>query len=264
MLHERHSVRQPRVTGNARRLTQVVLVLSATAVAAYIVADRDDPTSPNVGFDMLGYLDSRVAAQEDEKDVRCWSSFCKLQMFVAGAPIDEDAVAARIEEHRQLIESIWQQASREHVDGPVISAAAVKDVLRRRFPHVDDDVQGTTFVLEGITGPIQIGSEELTDYSDTIEPWRLLQAWASSHTDDAGRLALSPSLDEEALVALYNFLKVYDLAILKHARTIAREHKLAVVDEPTMVAAFDLESRLVRSPKPPRYGPETDSGSLQD
>jgi hypothetical protein len=140
----------------------------------------------------------------------------------------------------------------------------VEEILRSRFPHVVDDVRGTTFALEGIAGPIQIATEELTDYSDTIEPWRLLQAWASSHTDASGRLTLSPPFGEEALAVLYRFLRVYDLAVLKHARTIARDNKRTVVDEPTMAAAFELESRLLRSAGPSRDDSGRTVGALQD
>ena len=54
------------------------------------------------------YLDGRVGVQENQKNVRCWSSFNKLQeMFITNCEISEEAKSERIEKHMRLIRSIW-------------------------------------------------------------------------------------------------------------------------------------------------------------
>ena len=224
------------------RLLQALVVAGALVVAAYLLAAPTAQQSPQ--FDMLSYLDGRVAAQEDEKDVRCWSSFCKLQMFLTGAAFDDDAFGVRIEEHMKLLESIWEETSREAGDSALISANDVSKVLARRFPYHFDAAQGATFELGDVLPRIHIDADALKDYSDTIEPWRLMQTWASRHTDAAGKLELEPQFDEQALAQMYEFLRTYDLAILKHARQIAETKKLARVDAGSMSEAFSLESKL--------------------
>lgn len=228
----------------SRRWIQFVIVLVALVVAIYLVTGSESVSVTSPQFDMLSYLDSRVAAQEDVKDVRCWSSFCKLQMFLIGAPIDDEAVGVRIEKHMELIESIWEDVGSAKPDQRVIGPDDVSTVLVRRFPYQYDALTGAMFELEGVAEPIYVGSEAIKDYSDTIEPWRLLQTWASQHTNASGGLTLSPPLDKEALHFLSNFLRIYDLTILKHARAIAEEKKLAAVDASSMSEAFNLESKL--------------------
>lgn len=227
-----------------KRLTQILIVLAAMVVAIVLVVQTDSSTFPPP-FDMLTFLDTQVATQEDGKDVRCWSSVCKLQMFLTGAVIGEDAITVRIESHMQLIESLWEQGRDEHPHASMISSDTVKQLLDRRFPHQQIRT-GVQFDLGSNLNPINIVQDAMQDYSDTVEPWRLLQTWASRHTDKNGRLTLTPQFDRDALHALHGFLLKYDLAIFRHARRIAEENKASRVDASAMSEAFDLESKLQR------------------
>lgn len=216
-------------------VAQVLVVLAALAVAIVLVTQGNTSGEPD--FDMLAYLDSRIATQEDVKDVRCWSSFCKLQMFLTGVEIAPDAVGVRIESHMKLIQSIWEESGKNS-RGSLIPAPAVSEVLQRRFPSATSD-EGTTFDFGEDKKLITVGPDALKDYSDTIEPWRLLQTWASRHTGDSGKLELKRQFDEEALGVMYEFLRAYDLAILQRAREIARDRKIANIDAKAMSAAFE-------------------------
>jgi hypothetical protein len=188
---------------------------------------------------MLSYLDEKVAVQEDAKDVRCWSSFCKLQMFLAGAPINDAAISVRIEKHMELIESIWNEARIARPQARLIPEDVVTEILLRRFPSSMARARGMT---PDSPSSIQVGAEAIQDYSDTIEPWRLLQTWASRHTDSSGHLISQPAFEREALDVLYNFLRTHDLAVLKRARLIALEKKQTIIDAESMSAAFQAES----------------------
>lgn len=236
---------QDHLRRTVKRAAQVFVVLAALVVAITLVAGSDSAPTLALKFNMLGYLDARVASQENIKDVRCWSSFCKLQMFLTGVQIEPEAIAVRIDRHMKLIESIWDEACAQSPNQSLIRSASVSSVLERRFPHVNSD-SGATFSLGNGLEPIIIVPEAIQDYSDTIESWRLLQAWASRHTDSTGRLALKQQFDKEVLHVLYNFFGTYDLAILKHARLVAQEKKLASIDAAAMFEAFDLESKLQR------------------
>ena len=98
---------------------------------------------------------------------------------------------------------------------------------------------------------VQTGS--IIDYSDTIEAWRLLQTWAARRTDESGQMTLAPPFSEKALTAFHDFLLVYDIAVLRHARAIASERKLPKVDAESMNLAFSADRRPQRpSQRQPR------------
>ena len=243
----RPSGETPEHTGGAVRgwLTQAIVILGALLVSVYIVTgSKTTIVEAPPTFDMLTYLDQRVAIQEDAKDVRCWSSFCKLQMFITGVPIDEEAVAVRVEKFMELIESIWEEAARIDPNATIIANDVVSAVLARRFPHQYEKTEGASFLFADDDQSILIDPASLQDYSDTIEPWRLLQAWASRQTDATGALTKTPPFSEAALKQAYNFLHKYDLAILKHARFIAEKNKLSRIDAASMAESFTLEGKL--------------------
>jgi len=221
------------------RAIHFVFMLFAVLMAIVLV-QGDSKRASGEGYDMLAHLDAKVANQEDVKDVRCWSSFCKLQMFLTEMEIEPAAVGARIDGHMELIESIWEDSGHENSTSSTIRPADVSAVLSSRFPHATSD-DGTTFRF-GQSELITIMPDAIQDYSDTIEPWRLLQSWASHHTDSSGRLTLNKQFDEDALQVLYGFLRAYDLAILKHAKSIAQQRKLSKIDAGAMEAAFERES----------------------
>ena len=221
------------------RLPQIIVVVVA-AVAAVAIARRgpdttiSEPAKP--AYEMLAYLDGRVGVQENQKDVRCWSSFNKLQMFITNCEISEEAKSERIEQHMRLIQSLFDEASKHAPDKKLISGPAVVTVLRTRFPKVDT-AEGTQFNL-GSGTPTLVVAEAIKDYSDTIEPWRLLQTWASRQVDNKGKWKREAQFDEEALKELYEFLRAYDLALLRKARAHAMERKLGHIDAEAVAAAF--------------------------
>ena len=182
----------------SRFLLQIGLVVAALLTGVVIVWSRaSEEVKPSQSFNMLAYLDERVGTQEDEKDVRCWSSFNKLQMFITQCEITEDAKIARIEQHMLLIQSLWKAAGAKQQAGDYISAKAVRAVMTERFPHVDTD-EGIKFDL-GENNPVLVAADAIRDYSDTIEPWRLFQTWAARKLDEKGKLILSRQFDQKAL-----------------------------------------------------------------
>ena len=220
------------------RLPQIIIVVVA-AIAAVAIARRgleatSEPAKP--AYAMLAYLDGRVGLQENQKDVRCWSSFNKLQMFITNCEISEEAKSERIEQHMRLIQSLFDESAKRAPGKRLIPAAAVAAVLRLRFPQVDTAL-GTQFNM-GSGTPTLVVADALKDYSDTIEPWRLLQTWASRQVDSRGKWKPKTEFDEGALKELYEFFRAYDLALLRKARENAIERKLGHIDADAVAAAF--------------------------
>jgi hypothetical protein len=218
---------------------QAVVMVSAIFAAIAIV--RSAPELPPASFNMLGYLDKQVGQKENRKDVRCWSSFNKLGMFLTGCEIDEAAKSERIEQHMKLIQSLWA-ASREQSNGmDTIPAKAISQVLKDRFPQATGGT-GVSFQFGG-GAPTLVMADALRDYDDTIEPWRLLQTWASHNIGEHGWFASPQPFSEEALAVMYSFLKAFDLAVQREARRVAVERQLAGIDAEAMAAAFEGSSQ---------------------
>jgi len=195
---------------------------------------------------MLSYLDGQVAVQENSKDVRCWSSVCKIQMFLSGVPIEQEAIGVRVERHVELIHSVWEEAARLS-KGATISKETLASILESRFPHQVENESKFIFNFSGQVDPIEVQTGSIIDYSDTIEGWRLLQTWATRRTDESGHMTLTPTFSEPALNAFHDFLLVYDIALLRHARAIASERKLPKVDAESMNLAFSAERQPRKS-----------------
>ena len=228
--------------------TQIITVLIA-AVAAVIIAKSptqaasapvpqpgpDKAKQPEAPFTQMGYLDERVGRQEDEKDVRCWSSFNKLQMFITNCEISEDAKTERIQQHMALIQKIYDASAAQAEGKKLIPLAAVRSVLAKDFPSTKADSGSPNYSFGALTINL---TEALRDYSDTIEPWRLMQTWSTRQLDNTGQWQLPAEFDQAALDELFLFLRGYDLALLRKARTNAIDRKQNLIDAEAIRAAF--------------------------
>ena len=226
---------------------QILTVIIAAVAAVVIVkspsqaASNEKPTpapqakQPAEPFTQMGYLDQRVGRQEDEKDVRCWSSFNKLQMFITNCEISEDAKTERIQQHMALIQKIYD-ASVAHAEGKkLIPLESVRSVLAKEFPSTKADSGSPNYSFGALTINL---TEALRDYSDTIEPWRLMQTWSTRQLDNTGQWLLDAEFDKAALNELFLFLRGYDLALLRKARTNAIDRKQNLIDAEAIRAAF--------------------------
>ncbi len=219
---------------------QAATVAMALVAAISIVRSATPPAPPLAKYKMLAYLDERVGQKENSKDVRCWSSFNKLGMFITGCEINESAKGERIEQHMKLIQSLWEASGAKATD--IIPAEALSSVLKVRFPQATDE-DGVSFQFGGGV-PTLVMADALRDYDDTIEPWRLLQTWASRNLDERGEFATTPVFGVEALKVMYNFLRSYDLAVQREARRLAMERREAGIGAEAMAAAFESSQRL--------------------
>ena len=225
---------------------QSLIVVAAICAAVYIynlppkkaVADSDSEPPG-----MLEFLDDKISCQENEKDVRCWSSVNKIQMFLAGAEISHEAISTRIENYMQMIDSVWEDSKSVGTENGEIPTVSLLTVLTKRYPHeINERTNEIKFKFADQSEPVLVVADALQDYGDTIEPWRLLQTWASRKTDRQGQLNIKPVFSNDALQEFYDFLKVYDIALLKHACRIANDRKLAEVDAESMNMAFNNDS----------------------
>ncbi|MFK7769962.1 MAG: hypothetical protein AB8B55_22330 [Mariniblastus sp.] len=240
---------------NAQRIIQFIILLIAVGVGVYLVRPTGSQpsessvasgsTNTSASYEMLDHIDQAIYEQENNKDVRCWSSVNKIQMFLSNMPIESEAIGQRVECYVDLINSVWKQcAESESTADPntkEISKSGLVKILQSRFPHsVDEKTSETKFNFGTENGlSLTIEEEAVEDYSDTIEGWRLLQSWAQRKTDEKGKLTLSPTFSKDAVIAFRDFLVVYDIALLKNAKKVAMADKVPKVDVETMKKAFE-------------------------
>ena len=246
---------------NTQRIFQIFILLAAAGVGIYLTMPK--PTNrtantdlnsandlTNVEYDMLDHIDKAIHDQENDKDVRCWSSVNKIQMFLTNMPIESEAIGQRVESYVEMINSVWVESSERERSlynaASVISKSTLVGVLQSRFPHsLDPKTSETEFSFGSDNGlSLTIDEEAVEDYSDTIEGWRLLQSWAQRNTDEKGDLTISPTFSKEAVMAFRDFLVVYDIALLKNAKKVAMADKVPKVDVATMKKAFDQLQKL--------------------
>jgi len=193
---------------------------------------------------MLTFIDQQIAVQEDVKDVRCWSSVNKIQTFISGLPVDTEAIGQRVEFYIEMLDDIWHRCVSDNKGQPV-TADQVQVYLNDRFPEIARQVNvvlkpedNDGFDMSLFTSKEQC--DAVKDYSDTIESWRLLQSWLLRKVD-VPTAQVSAPFDDEALLELKRFLVVYDINLLKRARVVAMENKLARVNVEVMKEAFNLQ-----------------------
>ena len=204
------------------------------------------PASKNHTQAMLDFVDQQIATQENVKDVRCWSSVNKIQTFISGMPIDTEAIGQRVECYVAMLDCVWGECVSENQDLPV-SADQVRQFLDSRFPDIAGQVD--EILKPEANGGFDMNlfntkerCDAIEDYSDTIESWRLLQSWLLRNLEEPKTQASAPFSDE-ALTELKRFLVIYDIVLLKRARIVAMEKKLARVNVETMKEAFDLQQK---------------------
>ena len=249
------------------RKKQIGMLAAALLIAAGIIVSglnsgstRDSPSSEDSAIlsgdntespavenhvqTMLTFLDQQIAIQEDVKDVRCWSSVNKIQTFISGLPVDTEAIGQRVECYVGMLDQVWDQCASENQGQPV-TADRVKRFLEDRFPEITRQVNEVLKPEDndGFDMTLFESREQcdaIKDYSDTIESWRLLQSWLLRKVDVPATQGAVP-FSEDALVELKRFLVVYDINLLKRARVVAMEKKLARVNVEVMKEAFDLQ-----------------------
>ena len=237
-----------------QRFVQIALLLAALIVGGAIVLwPGETPAEPannpedsqvlpeTSATKMLAYVESKIAKQEDVKDVRCWSSVNKIQTFLSGMPIELEAIGQRVERYVELIEDVWI-SSGKNAAGSEIQESELMSALNGQFANRISDENGkiTLDADEGFA-PIEGLEDSVRDYSDTIESWRLLQSWAlrKASAGPSGEGGTEKAFSEPSLTKFRDFLVVFDIALLQSAKEVAMERKQGSVDVESMNIAFD-------------------------
>ncbi|UCF81365.1 MAG: CRTAC1 family protein [Acidobacteriota bacterium] len=221
----------------------VLLLLSATAWFGWSCS-RERSLSPvptsleamtDLIFDQIDYLESR-------KDVVCWSSFCKLDNFMARKPHSPTAVLVKIHAMQILADQIWEKASLEAQGTHVTPEDLARVVQKGDFHDLPP------FPIQGMEGKFEeIGFSDFSDYRTTSEHWRILlsviaDAVCGMDLYEERPVLLKP-LAEEAAVEISGVVSSLALELLQESSRMARE------DRSTHVEGWHVREAFKRTAK---------------
>jgi len=255
--------RRSRPRGAARPLRAALVALAAGLFAqlpagvgsaqgldidALLKTAAPDPSSL---ANMLEAVDQRAVDFENQRDVKCWTSFGQLETFVAGADFTPEATHAKTEVVLGYLDQLWQQAARSHAASGAIPAAPFDAALARHFPATSGALGELRVGLGDRT--VEVPAQDVRDYEATVEPIRLLRTVTErALRSDPERAPLSTAAMDSAQRAAARIATVF----LKEANAVARQKRHGriqasdVAEAGTSVAAAVGLARVDPSKRP--------------
>jgi hypothetical protein len=203
------------------------LLVQASSEKTADTAAPDDTLQADL-FEMADFVVEQIGRLETEEDVVCWSSFCKLDNFIARKPHSPKAVLAKIHYMQILADRIWEKASLA-AQGRRVTP---KDLaFTAEFDFKDSPMSMGRGAAETFR---EISSKDFSDYRTTSERWRILLSVIQDAACGLGfyrdRPVLLKPLTREAALELSAVVSSLSLEVLKEAARIAFEEKILLVD----------------------------------
>ncbi len=196
--------------------------LRGGAIAPPVLAD---PAESAVGSGstldaMLLDLEAAARALEEERDVKCWTSFRQLETFVAGRRLTPAATHLRTRVVMNYLDQVWT-ASSDSSSMLVIAEEDFRRAVSSLFPH--EIFEPLTYELELGDSTLTIPYHDVDNYMATVEPIRVMQTLTR-------RIAESepsrPGLSRGAMESAIHLVALLSAAVLKeaNAQAAARHH----------------------------------------
>lgn len=201
------------------------------------------------------HLDRCAAALEDNKDVKCWTSFKLLETFVAGSQLAPQATHVKTQVVLNYLDQIWRTAA-ERTTQAFVDGAIFEQVSSQVIPqkHIELIAYHVTLGNETIVVPYQ----DHQNYLSTIEPVRLLQTLAQRiSAEQPDRLGLT----EDAVARATQLAALLSNVILKKANVISRDNQHQQILSDDIMAADKSVSEALGLH---RYEPASDTISPAD
>ena len=181
---------------------------------------------------MLAHLDTMAARFEDRKDVKCWTSFKRLETFVAGCQLAPATTHQKSEVVIDLVDQIWKAAAESLDNVPSINATAFDAAAKKHFPW--DCIEFLHCTLQLGDRKFIVPFQDVDNYLGTVEPIRVLQTLAQRVArQDPSRLTLEPSAVESAV----RLTALLSTTLLKESNRIAAENNHEEIQDEDVLAA---------------------------
>lgn len=207
------------------RLAPVLFCLT-TLLTPRVVA-QDPSGSPD-----LDRILGQIGKLESNRDPKCFATATRLENFMFGTPLTQEARQRKTELQKALVQRVWQTAS----------TAATK--------AGENEISAQQLLASLPKLEAEFSEVDLDHYSSVAYSLRAVLAARQDALLTPGSEALLP-LDEEALSTLTQFLDRHALAVLKHADATARAASIREISDEAYAAAwakFDSESASENTP----------------
>lgn len=224
----------------------MLLVIVACAQLSYSA----DSTMLEPSHDSFSALLGSMSKLEDKHDPKCYATAARLEDFVYGTPLEDNARFFKNAKQKTLIRKIWQQASvSAHKQGKKEIASA------ELFPYLKKELKAT----RPASGPWQITIDQppfaLSIESDVQRQYSSiaysLRALLAVQQDSLLEDELYLPLTEDAIDKFKLFVDLYTLGALQIADKIARTEDKYTIDQPLLAIAFrtmEVESYPLQAP----------------
>jgi enediyne biosynthesis protein E4 len=235
-----------------RRAIPFLLVLLLTDPDA---SAQDAPPAAQAPLGDLATTIECIGRLESQRDPKCYATASRLEDFMYGTPLSEEARFAKIALQKGLIQSVWGLAdARGRAAGvPMLSPAELEPVLDQILPRgksANDD-----WLLDTPSGEkLTIAARDKRQYATVAYGLRAILAVQQERFLMQGASLLS--LDTEATEMLKEFLDVYSLAALQTADQKARLADEREIDATRLTSAWEAIGRLPRPPATDAVPPE--------
>jgi hypothetical protein len=202
----------------------VSLLLSATAWFGWSCSKGPQSPVPASLEAMADLVFTQIDRLESERDVVCWSSFCKLDNFMAQRVHTPTAVLVKIHAMQVLADQVWEKASLG-AEGARVTRKDLSSVVRSGFDRsLDTRIEGSQERLE------EIGFKDFTAYRSTSEHWRVIlsviqDAVCGMDLYENERPVLLKPLAEESAVELSGIVSSLALELLRESSRLAKEER---------------------------------------
>jgi len=203
----------------ARGQALALVLLLGPLILSIPRAAQSDGTD---GMDSAAPLLEAIGALESENDAKCHSTACRFEDSVSGTPLGQDGRLAKIELQKELVESIWREASTRARNSheKTVDAQRVKEqIYLLLVPEQQADGQ----ILVHYPGgpPVPIPVRRVEQYGSIGYSLRAILAVQQDSLFASGPPLLP--LTEEAIDSLRLSLDLLTLSALMRADQAARE-----------------------------------------
>jgi hypothetical protein len=214
------------VMASKHRLSVAVVALLLLAATAWYGCFKErslSPAPPSLEA-MADLVFAQIDRLESERDVVCWSSFCKLDNFMAQRVHTPTAVLVKIHAMQVLADRVWERASLGAEGGRVTRKDLARVVPSGFDRSLDTKIEGSQERLE------EIGFKDFTAYRSTSEHWRVVlsviqDAVCGIDLYEKERPVLLKPLAEEAAVELSGIVSSLALELLRESSRLAKEER---------------------------------------
>lgn len=185
----------------------------------------------------VGATVGAIQALENQRDPKCDATATRLENFMYGTPLAADGRERKVELQKQLIHTVWLEASAaaRKAGAAQITADILRPVIARALPYRFDEKKNAQVKI-GDGSELLLEERDVRQYGTVAYALRAILATQQDAllTPDVHLVPLAP----DAVQAMKQFVDVYTLAALNLSDRAARKSGQKQLTAPTITTAW--------------------------